>query len=268
MIDSHVHLWRIAQSGCTWPTPELEPIYRDFVLQDLRELIAPTDVERVILVQSQEADADTAWLLSLSGDPAVVGVVGWTDFLAPDAAAAIGHLATNPRLRGLRPMVQDREADWYDAPQLDPAFAAMTALQLVMDALVRPQHLPALLRLAMRHPDLGIVIDHGVKPVPANLEGWAEQITLLARLANVSCKLSGILTELAPGASPEGVEPVFERLWNAFGAERLLWGSDWPVLRLAGDYEAWFDQCRRLVPPAHHDAVFAGNATRIYGLAA
>lgn len=267
MIDSHVHLWRLGQKGCTWPTPDLKPIYRDFVLDDLRELIAVTGVERVLLVQSQEADADTAWLLSIAGDSLIAGVVGWTDFLAPDAAAAIGRLATNPRLRGLRPMVQDREADWYDQPALDPAFAAMTTLQLVMDALVRPQHLPALLRLAMRHPDLTIVIDHGAKPAPDDLAGWSEQIAMLAGLPSVSCKLSGILTELAPGARPSGVEPIFNHLWNAFGADRLLWGSDWPVLRLAGEYEAWLDQCRRLVPPAHHEAVFAGNATRVYGLA-
>jgi L-fuconolactonase len=266
MIDTHVHLWRLGQNGCTWPTADLEPIYRDFVVDDLRQLLAPTDVSRVVLVQSQPADADTAWLLSIARDPLVAGIVGWTDFLAPDAAAAIGHLAIHPKLRGLRPMVQDLEADWYDAPQLDPAFAAMTALQLVMDALVRPKHLAALLRLAMRHPDLSIVIDHGAKPMPGQLDSWSDQMAMLARLPNVACKLSGILTELAPHARPGGVGPVFRVLWNAFGAERLLWGSDWPVLRLAGDYEAWLDQCRALVPSADHDAVFAGNAIRVYRL--
>src|ERR671933_1838 len=121
MIDTHVHLWRLGQNGCTWPTPDLKPIHRDFVLDDLRQLLARTGISRVILVQSQPADADTAWLLSIAGDPLVAGVVGWTDFLAPDAAAAIGHLATNSRLRGLRPMVQDLYADWYDEPRLDPA---------------------------------------------------------------------------------------------------------------------------------------------------
>lgn len=267
MIDTHVHLWRLGQNGCTWPTPDLKPIHRDFVLDDLRQLIAPTEVSRVVLVQSQPADADTAWLLSIAGDPLIAGVVGWTDFLAPGAAAAIGHLATNPRLRGLRPMVQDLDADWYDQPVLDAAFAAMTALQLVMDALVRPRHLPALLRLAMRHPDLSIVIDHGAKPVPGDLDAWAEQMAMLAGLPNVACKLSGILTELPSGAPAQEATPIFEVLWNSFGAERLLWGSDWPVLRLAGEYEAWLDQCRQLVPPTHHEAVFTANAARIYRLA-
>jgi L-fuconolactonase len=264
MIDTHVHLWRLGQNGCAWPTPDLKPIYRDFTLEDAREVARSAGVDRVLLVQSQEADSDTAWLLSIAGDPLIAGIVGWTDFLDANAAAAIGKLASNPRLRGLRPMVQDREDDWYDAPGLDPAFAAMTALQLVMDALVRPRHLPSLLRLAMRHPDLSIVIDHGAKPVPGDLGSWSEQMALLGRLPNVSCKLSGILTELPPGAPAEAVKPIFNHLWDAFGAGRLLWGSDWPVLRLADDYEAWLNQCLELVPQDHHEAVFDGNARRIY----
>lgn len=266
MIDTHVHLWQVRENGCTWPTPDLPQIYRDFTLEDLRALTGTAGVERVIVVQSQEAAADTTWLLSLAGDPLIAGVVGWTDFLDPDAATAIGKLASNGRLRGLRPMVQDREADWYDAPELDPAFAAMSTLELVLDALVRPRHLAALLRLAMRHPDLTIVIDHGAKPAPRDLATWSEQMTLLARLPNVSCKLSGLLTELPPGAPATGVTPIFDHLWKAFGAERLMWGSDWPVLLLAGKYQAWLDQCRALVAPRHHEAVFESNARRIYGI--
>lgn len=266
MIDSHVHLWRLGQNGCTWPTPDLAPIYRDFTVDDLGEVVRTAGVQQVILVQSQEDESDTAWLLSIARDPLVAGVVGWTDFANEEAPTSIGRLASNPRLRGLRPMVQDREAGWYDAPELDPAFAAMTALQLVLDALVRPQHLPSLLRLALRHPDLSIIIDHAAKPVVSDLESWSEQIDLLARLPNVSCKLSGLLTELPPGAPADAVAPIFDHLWNAFGAERLAWGSDWPVLRLAEDYASWLEQCRRLVPSIHHQAVFDTNARRIYGI--
>jgi L-fuconolactonase len=266
VIDAHVHLWRIGQNGFAWPTVDLKPIYRDFTIDDLRHVVGSTGVEKVILVQSQEDEADTSWLLSLPRDPLIAGIVGWTDFAATDAPSAIGRLASNPRLRGLRPMVQNREADWYDSSGLDPAFAAMTALQLVLDALIRPQHLPSLLRLALRHPDLSIIIDHAAKPAVSDLGSWSEQIGLLARLPNVSCKLSGLLTELPLGAPPEAVAPIFDRLWNAFGAERLVWGSDWPVLMLAGDYDRWLKQCRRLVPSTHHQAVFDSNARRIYGI--
>jgi L-fuconolactonase len=163
-------------------------------------------------------------------------------------------------------MVQDREADWYDAPGLDPALAAMTALQLVFEGLVRPRHLPALLRLAMRHPDLAILINHGAKPVTSDLASWSEQMDMLARLPNVACKFSGLLTELPTAAPSAALAAIFDHLWNAFGAERLVWGSDWPVLELAGTYGDWADQCRRLVPLAHHESVFEANARRIYGI--
>ena len=266
MIDAHVHLWRLGHNGCAWPTPDLAAIYRDFTLDDLREVARPGGVNQLIVVQSQEDDSDTAWLLSVARDPLIAGVVGWTDFHNPDAPAQIGRLAANPMLRGLRPMVQDRAMDWYDAPELDPCFAAMAALQLVLDALVRPRHLQSLLRLAMRHPDLSIIIDHAAKPLVNDLDSWSEQMDLLARLPNVSCKVSGLLTELPPGAPPSAVDPIFDRLWNAFGAERLVWGSDWPVLRLAGEYGSWLEQCRRLVPSPHHEPVFDGNARRIYGI--
>jgi L-fuconolactonase len=266
VIDTHVHLWSLGRNGCTWPTADLRPIYRDVTLEDLRAVTNAAGVDRVVLVQSQEADADTAWILSMPEDPLIAAVVGWVDFFRADVADAIGTLARNPLLRGLRPMVQDREADWYDPPGLDPAFAAMTALGLVMDALVRPRHLPSLLRLALRHPDLSIMINHGAKPAPEDVPFWSEQIDMLARLPNVSCKFSGLLTELPPTAPAEALAAIFDRLWNAFGAERLAWGSDWPVLELAGDYIGWADQCRKLVPAAHHDAVFETNACRIYGI--
>lgn len=266
MIDTHVHLWRLGQNGCTWPTPDLAPIHRDFTLDDLREVTRAAGVDRVVLVQSQESDTDTAWILSIAEDPLIAGVVGWVDFFRRDAPAAIGALARNPRLRGLRPMVQDREANWYDAPELEPAFAAMTTLQLVLDALVRPRHLPSLLRLALRHPDLAILIDHAAKPTPEEFASWAEQMDLLGRLPNVSCKFSGLLTELPAESPAEALAAIFDHLWNAFGAERLAWGSDWPVLELAGTYSDWADRCRKLVPLAHHQAVFDGNARRIYGI--
>ena len=266
MIDAHVHLWRLGRNGCTWPTADLAPIYRDFTLGDLDEVTRASGVEQVVLVQSQEDAQDTAWLLSLVDDPLIAGVVGWTDFAQADAVTTIGKLASNRRLRGLRPMVQDRGPGWYDAPELDSAFTAMTALQLVLDALVRPQHLPSLLRLALRHPDLSIVIDHAAKPVPGDLDGWSQQIEMLAQLPNVCCKLSGLLTELPPGAAADDIAPIFAHLWSAFGAERLIWGSDWPVLRLAGNYADWLEQCRRLIPSVHHGCVFDSNARRIYGI--
>lgn len=267
MIDAHVHLWRIGANGCAWPPPALAAIHRDFALDDWRAE-AETGAT-CVLVQSQEDAADTDWLLSVAErEPAVAAVVGWTDLTAADAPATIGELARRPKLRALRPMVQDRAADWYDDPALDPAWQAMIAAGLVLEALVRPPHLPALLRLGRRHPGLVIVIDHGAKPVPGDLVGWHADMAALAERPQIWCKLSGLLTERREGESPEMIEPVAETLLELFGPDRLIWGSDWPVLRLNGDYRGWLDQARALVPAAQHAAVFGDAARAAYGIAA
>lgn len=165
-------------------------------------------------------------------------------------------------------MVQDLESGWYDAPELDHAFAMMSELDLVLDGLVRPKHLPSLRRLAERHPQLGIVIDHGAKPDFSDLSVWRDEVGAIAKLPNVSCKLSGLLTELPAGTDPGAIRPAFDVLWNCFGAERLIWGSDWPVLRLAGTYDNWLTQAQSLVPVEHHGQVFDRNARRVYRIAA
>ena len=268
MIDSHAHLWQLGENGCTWPTSDLTAIYRDFVLDDLRKAASTSGIDRVVLVQSQASVTDTHWLLSLAQDPLIAGVVGWIDFDSPDAEGAIRALARNAAVLGLRPMVQDLESDWYDRPALDPAFAAIAELQLVLDGLIRPKHLQSLRRLAERHPELSIVINHGAKPNFTDLISWRDQIARIARLPNVTCKLSGLLTELPPGAPPEAIAPAFDVLWNSFGAERLIWGSDWPVLALAGSYEGWLSLAQTLVPAEHHTAVFASNARNVYKLGA
>lgn len=218
-----------------------------------------------MLVQSQESARDTAWLLELAAAHApVLGVVGWADLTDP---GSIDGLAGNPWLKGLRPMVQDKADDWLDDPALEAGLARMAERGLVLDALVRPRHLPSLERLARRHPALSIVIDHGAKPDIAHgaLDEWQAAMTALASLPNLSCKLSGLLTEARPGQETD-VGLVAAWLLDTFGAERLLWGSDWPVLNLAGTYEGWLRLARAVIPAESHGAVFGENARRIYRL--
>lgn len=257
MIDAHVHLWRIGANGCTWPGADLPAIHRDFEFADFRAA-AGNAVDAVLLVQSQEEEADTEWLLGLA-DPLIAGVVGWADLTAPGAAERVAALALHPRLRGLRPMVQARAADWYDRVPAS-VWAAMAAHRLVLDALVQPRHLDSLGRLAARHPDLAIVIDHAAKPQADGFETWVRAIDSVARFPNVHCKLSGLVTE------PVDPAAAFAVIWRAFGAGRLIWGSDWPVVNLAASYRKWRENARALVTAEHHDAVFGGNAGRIYRL--
>jgi L-fuconolactonase len=261
MIDAHVHLWRLGRNDCIWPTAGEAAIHRDVELAELVALLDANGVDQAVLVQSQESARDTDWLLEVArGSDRLAGVVGWADLRDAASVAARG---ADPLLVGLRPMVQGRAADWYDDPALDAGFAAMAGRGLVLDALIRPRHLPSLARLAARHPTLAIVIDHGAKPEGADgLAAWRAAIAPLAGCGNVHVKLSGLLNEVPEQTIPETVE----LLLALFGADRLVWGSDWPVLTLAGSYAGWLGMARGLIPAGDRAAVFGGNAARLYGL--
>lgn len=261
MIDAHVHLWQLGRHDCTWPTPADGPLFRDWRLDDLLPEVEAAGVDQVMLVQSQESSADTAWLLDVATvEPRVAGVVGWAD-LADRAGMAA--LPSSPALRGLRPMVQNKAADWYDRPELASGLTAMADRGLVLDALVRPAHLPSLTRLAARRPDLSIVIDHAAKPAgQAGLAAWVAAIAPLVLHPAVWVKVSGLLTELPVEAVPGAIEALLA----LFGAERLIWGSDWPVVTASSTYRQWLDLARGAVPVADRSALFGGNAARCYRL--
>ncbi len=266
ILDAHVHLWRIGGPGQSWPGPDLPRLHRDFMPADWRAAIAGLDVVGGILVQSQPDDRDTDWLLSID-DPLILGVVGWADLAAPDAPQRIAALAANPRLKGLRPMLQGiADTDWLLAPALEPAIAAMIAHGLRFDALIQPRHLSMLHAFARRWPELAIVIDHGAKPDAAagTLDPWRDRIASLATLTNVWCKLSGLRTEQAPGQPAADLAPYAAHLLACFG-DRLMWGSDWPVLVDTGDsYRDWVEATIDLVGRIDIDRLFSGAAAAFY----
>lgn len=269
LIDSHCHIWTLGQNGHAWPTADLTRIYRDFSVQDLVQSPGAEDLSGVVLVQAQPCQAETEWLLALAAaDPLVLGVVGWTDITASDAPDQIRRLAANPRLKGLRPMLQDLPEDWILDPKVEPALAAMVAADLSFDALIRPRHLPSILTFARRWPDLRLVIDHGAKPdiAAGRMQPWAEQIAALAQRPGVHCKLSGLLTEAGETASAEAVAPYAAHLLEIFAPDRLMWGSDWPVLNLAGDYPSWRSLCEAWAPAERQAALFGQTAQGFYRL--
>ena len=273
-IDAHHHLWRLSRGDYGWLTPDLAAIHRDFGVEDLAPLLRAAGVDRTILVQAAPTRAETLYLLDIAAQSALIGgVVGWADFEAPDAAEQIATLAARPKLKGLRPMIQDIEDDaWMLRPELEPAITAMTANGLTFDALLKPRHLPILARFADRYPGLAIVIDHAAKPDIAggDVAGWARDIRTVAAQTSATCKLSGLMTEARPGCSAEDLRPVFDILIEAFGAERLMWGSDWPVLNLNGAYEVWHEIAGALtqnLPSPDRDWIFGGTAEAFYGIA-
>ena len=243
MIDAHQHFWRIERGDYGWLTPKLGPIYRDFLPADLAPILARLDIGATILVQAAPTVAETEFLLAVAkAVPFVAGVVGWVDFDAPDAPEVIDRLAMDRNLVGLRPMVQDiADASWLLRPALAPAVKAMIRNGLLFDALVRPRHLGALRGFVERFSELSVVVDHGAKPEIAQrvTASWLADLRQIAVHERVSCKLSGLITEAGPHWRPDHVLPYCDRLLQLFGADRLLWGSDWPVVNLAGGYDVW-----------------------------
>ena len=272
-VDAHQHFWRIADRNGAWPPPSLAPLYRDFGPVDLVSVLAQHGIARTVLVQSMPNEQDTLFMLDLARRYAFIGgVVGWADLKATDAPARIAALARDPKLKGLRPMLQDEADDnWIDDPALAGAVEAMRKHGLSLDALVLPRHLAALLAFAQRHPDLPIVIDHGAKPdiAAGALEGWRSGIASLARLPQVHCKLSGLVTEAGAAWNVERLQPYADHILEAFGPRRVIWGSDWPVLNLAADYAQWIAASERLLAGldgAARDDIFGLNAARFYKL--
>jgi L-fuconolactonase len=202
-------------------------------------------------------------------------VVGWVQFDAPNAPERIRALvdSSGGRLKGLRPMVQDiADPNWVLQPQLDASFEAMIERGLAFDALVKPQHLQAMLRRLRRHPRLKAVIDHAGKPNIAGGEfsGWADDIERLANETSACCKLSGLVTEGGTGADLDALDKYVAHVLACFGPKRVLWGSDWPVLNRVCSYGEWLEVARELVQrhAPGDDGIFGANAIAFYSLAA
>ncbi|WP_298394547.1 amidohydrolase family protein [Sphingobium sp.] len=273
ILDSHQHFWRIGGPGQVWPDANWPRIHRDFLPHDLRVATQGLDMAGTILVQSQPDDRDTDWMIDLAADdPLVLAVVGWVALEAADAPARIAQLAAQPKFVGLRPMLQGVEdSDWILRDDLSPAIGAMIEQGLRFDALIQPRHLPVIARFAERWPDLPIVIDHGAKPFAADLilDPWRTEMAALARYSNIWCKLSGLRTEQAQGQASDALAPYVRHILSCFG-DRVMWGSDWPVLLHMGDsYGDWIDDALRLAGDL--DAVacarlFEGAARAFYGL--
>jgi len=270
-IDAHHHLWTLGRGDYGWLTADLQPIYRDFTLDDLMPQLSAGGIEGTILVQAAPTEAETMFLLEIAAAADVVrGVVGWTDFDAADRQARIEALARQPLLVGLRPMVQDiADDDWLLRPALAPVLTAMAQHGLVFDALVVPRHLPRLLQVVDRHPDLTFVLDHCGKPALASgeLEAWKGAIAQLAERDNIVCKFSGLVTEARPDWQLADLRGAVDHVLACFGPWRLLWGSDWPVVNLAGGYAKWFVAAESLLAdlsPDERASAFGGAAARIY----
>ena len=276
IVDAHHHIWDPRARRHAW-LDGLPALNRSFGLADFERASEPERVTASVLVQVLASTEETEEFLALAAGPGpVAGVVGWTDLTSPAVGDEIARLLALPSgnwLAGIRHLVQDEpDPDWLRRPEVRRGIRAVGAADLAYDLLVRPHQLPAALAVTSELADVTFVLDHGAKPPIASgaLEPWASQIGELAARPNVSCKVSGLVTEAGLGWRPARIVPYLDHLVDAFGPGRLMFGSDWPVCTLAASYAEVVALARDALAvrlgQAELDAVFRANAINVYRL--
>jgi len=273
IVDAHHHFWDPRRRDYPWMGDELSPIRRPFAPDDLRPELVQNNVDRTVLVQTVSSlDETREFLETASQTDFVAGVVGWVDLTDPSVAELIASLRSakgGDRLVGIRHQVHDEaDASWLLRDDVQRGIAAVGAAGLVYDVLVRTRELPAALATVRAHPEMRFVIDHAAKPRVAGGAwdiAWEKALAPLADEPNVSCKLSGLVTEADWKTwTREQLRPYLERVLDWFGPGRCMFGSDWPVCLLAADYAEVMATTRAIV--GDDEDVFGGTATRTYGL--
>ncbi|MFE4534433.1 amidohydrolase family protein [Streptomyces scopuliridis] len=278
VIDAHHHIWDLSVRDQDWITgPAMAPLRRNFGLADLDAETRAAGVSATVLVQTIGVPEETPeFLAAADGSDLVAGVVGWTDLTAPgvaDTLAALRELPGGERLVGIRHQVQgEPDPRWLLRPDVRRGLAAVAAAGLVYDLVILEHQLPAATKAAELLPGLTFVLDHlGKPPIAAGAtEPWAGLVRELAARPNTVCKLSGMVTEAAWDSwTAEGLRPYADTVLDAFGPERLMFGSDWPVCRLAATYGEVLDTARTVTDGLSEDeraAVFRDTARRVYAL--
>jgi L-fuconolactonase len=273
-IDSHQHFWRYSPQTHGWIEDHMAVLKRDFLPTDLQPLLAARRMDGCVAVQAAQTLEETDWLLELADrHPIIRAVVGWVDLRSAEVASVLARYQNRPRLRGIRHIVQSEPDDRFMlGAEFLRGIAALEPAGLTYDILVYPRQLPAAIELASRFPRQRFVLDHIAKPeMKAGVrEPWAAQVRQLAANRNVFCKLSGLVTEADWARwKPEDITPYLDMVIEAFGPERLMVGSDWPVCLLAAEYGRALDLVENhltRLPTSAREGIMGGNAARFYGL--
>ena len=273
-IDAHQHFWIFDPTQYPWINDELKKLRRDFLPADLERELAKVKLDGSIAVQARQTLDESRWLLTLADHSALVkGVVGWVDLQSEKVEEQLAELAKHPKFVGVRHVVQD-EAD--DAFMLRPAFlrglGKLKQFNFTYDLLTFPKHLTAARKVVEKFPEQKFVLDHISKPFikARTISPWDRDIRELAKFKNVWCKVSGMVTEANWNQwTPPDFRPYLDVVFEAFGEDRLMFGSDWPVCLAAGSYEAVFGIVRDYIQPlpeTSRQKIMGANAARFYGI--
>jgi L-fuconolactonase len=274
IVDAHQHYWQVQRFDYGWPGQGVPALDRDYLPEDLEPQLRSAGVDHTILVQVLHLAEETAWMLDLAAThPTIAGVVGWVDLTRePDAVQReVESLRRDPGLVGIRHLVhEERDDAWLLRDEVQRGLSVLEELDVPFDLLLRPRHLPHVPRLSQRLPRLRMVIDHIAKPhIGEHLkEPWASGLKEAAENPNVWCKLSGMITEASHTAwTAYDLAPYVDTTLEAFGHDRVMYGSDWPVCTLAGSYEQVIGALRHVlgeIDPDAEAAIFGGAALKFY----
>jgi L-fuconolactonase len=273
-LDAHQHFWKYSTAEYGWINDKMAGLRRDFLPQDLQPLLAAEGFDGSIAVQARQTLEETRWLLELAAHNDIVrGVVGWVDLRSPDLSANLHQFAQNPKLVGVRHVVQDEPDDEFMLrSDFRRGIGRLHEYDLAYDILIFPRQLPAAAKLVREFPDQRFVLDHIAKPLIAEgrIEPWDLGLRELAKAGNVCCKLSGMVTEARwDDWKPADFRPYLDTVLDAFGSARLMVGSDWPVCSVAGGYGRAIGLVRDYIgqlTSSEQEAILGGNCARFYGV--
>jgi L-fuconolactonase len=273
-IDAHHHLWRYTPAEYGWINEEMQQLRRDFLPKDLIEEIAAAGIDGTIAVQARQTLEETRWLLDLADNTAAIrGVVGWAPIAGEEFPACMEEFDGREKLKGLRHVIQGEKDEHYILREdFNSGIRTLAGSGQVYEILIYERHLEDTIHFVDEHPDQVFVLDHMAKPLIAAgvMEPWASRMRELGERENVWCKVSGLVTEADWKTwTPETLKPYIDVAVEAFGPERLMAGSDWPVCLVATDYKQWFSVLRSYFgafSEAEQARVFGGTAIEVYGL--
>jgi L-fuconolactonase len=273
-IDAHQHFWKYSAAAYDWIGEEMTALQRDFLPGDLQPLLAATGFDGSIAVQACQNIEETRWLLELAEKSDFIkGVVGWVDLCSPGLPAQLATLANHPKLVGVRHVVQGEPDDEFMLRNdFQRGIAHLAGCGLTYDLLLYPRHLPVAVKLVEKFPEQPFVLDHIAKPGIADglMDPWEEGIRALAQHENVCCKLSGMVSEARwKQWKPEDFRPYLDVVFEAFGPQRLMIGSDWPVCTVSATYAetiAIVNVYIEPLAPGEKAQILGGNCASFYGL--
>jgi L-fuconolactonase len=273
-IDAHQHFWKFHPDHQTWMTADMEVLRRDYLPAELKPLLTAIGFDGTIAVQARQMLEETEWLLKLAEEHDFIkGVVGWVDLRSPELPGQLECYAKHPRLVGVRHVIHDEQDDRFMLlPEFRRGIAQLREFGLTYDLLLFPKHLPVAVELVAEFPTQPFVLDHIAKPAirAGQVSPWREDLMRLARFPNVFCKLSGMVTEAKwKQWRPEDFHRYLDIVIEAFGAGRVMTGSDWPVCTLSGNYVSTMNigsDYAQQFPAEDRDAILGGNCARFYGI--